>query len=211
MTKYNDYAKRLDTAFKAARQEYLEAWDEFQKAEKARTVGRIGTIERQRAEVDYLEARQTFNEAEGRIWAEFNQLRAGLRAELENEVRSGSLANPDAVDANGLELLKSGILSADDYYSLADKYDDNPTMLRLVAKYAKDAADDMQGKDRGAMFQLASVCGSGQGRTLRGWDELSSIADYCSGQSRERRDKPAHTISMSKWWEQLAGEAVENF
>lgn len=73
----------------------------------------------------------------GRIWPEFNRRRAELRAALEHEVHSGTLASPDAVDPNGLELLKSGILSADDYYSLVDKYDDNPTMLRLVAKLRK--------------------------------------------------------------------------
>ena len=87
-------------------------------------------------------------------------------------------------------------------------------MLRFVAKYAKEAADDMdstQAKDRGALYQLAQVCSQGQGRTMRAWDDLSRIADYCSGQTRNRRDTPTHTISMGQWWEQLSGEAVENF
>ena len=141
-------------------------------------------------------------------------LRADLRAALERDVRGENLASPDAVDHSGLELMKSGILSADDFYSLAEKYDDNPTMLRFVAKYAKEAADDMdstRAKDRGALYQLAQVCGQGQSRTMREWDDLSKIADYCSGQTRNRRDTPTHTISMGKWWEQLSGEIVENF
>lgn len=212
MSKYNSYARDLDASFKAARQEYVEAWNKLQAAKEAR--GNGGAMARQRAELRYQQAEMDFKEADARIWPKFNGLRADLRAALERDVRGENLASPDAVDHSGLELMKSGILSADDFYSLAEKYDDNPTMLRFVAKYAKEAADDMDStrvKDRGALYQLAQVCGQGQSRTMREWDDLSKIADYCSGQTRNRRDTPTHTISMGKWWEQLSGEIVENF
>ena len=212
MSKYNRYAKDLDAAFRAARQEYAEAWDKFQAAQNAR--GQGDAMQRQRAELKYQQAELDFKEAEARIWPEFNRLRAELRSKLERELRGDNAANPDAIDPNGMELLKSGILSADDFYSLVEKYDDNPTMLRFVARYAKEAADDMdrtQAKDRGALYQLAQVCSQGQGRTMRAWDDLSHIVDYCSGQARARRETPAHTINMGKWWEQLSGEIVENF
>ena len=212
MSKYNSYARDLDASFKAARQEYVEAWNKLQAAKEARANG--GAMARQRAELRYQQAEMDFKEADARIWPKFNGLRADLRAALERDVRGGNLASPDAVDHSGLELMKSGILSADDFYSLAEKYDDNPTMLRFVAKYAKEAANDMdstRAKDRGALYQLAQVCGQGQSRTMREWDDLSKIADYCSGQTRNRRDTPTHTISMGKWWEQLSGEIVENF
>ena len=212
MSKYNHFAKDLDAAFRAARQEYAEAWDKFQAAKNAR--GQGDAMQRQRAELKYQQAELDFKEAEARIWPEFNRRRAELRSKLERELRGDNAANPDAIDSNGMELLKSGILSADDFYSLVEKYDDNPTMLRFVARYAKEAADDMdrtQAKDRGALYQLAQVCSQGQGRTMRAWDDLSHIVDYCSGQTRNRRDTPTHTISMGKWWEQLSGEIVENF
>lgn len=214
MSKYNRYAKDLDAAFRAARQEYKDAWDKLQAAKEARSLSGDGSIDSQRSELKYQEAELAFKEAEARIWPDFNRRRAELRSQLERETRGNNAANPDAVDANGLELLKSGILSADDFYSLVEKYDDNPTMLRLVARYAKEAADDMditQAKDRGALYQLYQVCSQGQGRTMRAWDDLSHIADYCSGQARARRDTPTHTISMGKWWEQLSGDTVENF
>ena len=212
MSKYNYFAKALDAAFKVARQEYVEAWSKFQAAQNAR--GQGDAMQRQRAELKYQQAELDFKEAEARIWPEFNRRRAELRIKLERELRGDNAANPDAIDPNGMELLKSGILSADDFYSLVEKYDDNPTMLRFVARYAKEAADDMdrtQAKDRGALYQLAQVCSQGQGRTMRAWDDLSHIVDYCSGQARGRRDTPTHTISMGKWWEQLSGEIVENF
>ena len=212
MSKYNHFAKDLDAAFRAARQEYAEAWDKFQAAQNAR--GQGDAMQRQRAELKYQQAELDFKEAEARIWPEFNRRRAELRSKLERELRGDNAANPDAIDPNGMELLKSGFLSADDFYSLVEKYDDNPTMLRFVARYAKEAADNMdrtQAKDRGALYQLAQVCSQGQGRTMRAWDDLSRIADYCSGQTRDRRDTPTHTISMGKRWEQLAGESVVNF
>lgn len=214
MTKYNHYAKDLDAALKAARQEYMDAWDKLQKTEAYSKAAFSSDMERQKAKLKHQEAELAFKDADSRIWAEFNRKRAELRAALETEVRSGAVAVPDAVDTNGLELMKSGVLSADDYYSIAEKYEDNPTMLKLVAKYAKESADDMestQAKERGALYHLASVCSQGQSRTMRAWDELSKIADYCSGQTRDRRDTPTHTLNMSKWWERLAGEAVEGF
>lgn len=137
MSKYNNFAKDLDAAFKAARQEYVEAWDKFQAAKEAR--GKGDAMARQRTELKYQQAELDFKEAEARIWPEFNRRRAELRAALEREVRDENLANPDAVDNSGLELLKSGLLSADDFYSLAEKYSGNATMLRFVAKFAKES------------------------------------------------------------------------
>ena len=212
MSKYNRFAKDLDAAFRSARKEYADAWSKFQAAKDAR--GQGDAMQRQRAELKYQQAELDFKEAESRIWPEFNRRRAELRSQLEREVRGDGLADPDAVDLNGMKLLESGELSVDDYYSLVARYDDNPTMIRFVAKYAKEAADDMdstQAKDRGALYQLAQVCSQGQGRTMRAWDDLSHIVDYCSGQARARRETPTHTISMGKWWEQLSGEIVENF
>ena len=37
MSQYNKYAQRLDTAFKTAREEYMEAWNQLQAAQKANT------------------------------------------------------------------------------------------------------------------------------------------------------------------------------
>ena len=115
MSKYNHFAKDLDAAFKAARQEYVEAWDKLQAARDAHRMAGGSNMERQREELKYQEAELAFKEAEARIWPEFNRLRADLRAKLESEVRGGSLADPDAVDLKGMKLLESGTLSADDF------------------------------------------------------------------------------------------------
>ena len=75
MSKYNQYAKRLDTAFKTAREEYMEAWNKLQAAQKANTDAQAWRAEtyrgendlrRRRARAQLLEAEHTFKAAESR-------------------------------------------------------------------------------------------------------------------------------------------------
>ena len=221
-TKYNHYARDLQAAFLAARKEYADAYEKLQKAEADRAEASLWREEKYigenaarkaRAEADYLAAKAEFDAANNRVWGELNRQRAELRAGLQKELRADGAASPDAIDGNALELLKSGIMTPDDYYALLDKYDNNPTMLRMIGKYAQDAADDMTDDRaaRGALLQVSQACKDGQSSVMRTWDGLSQIVDYCSGQAHGRKGSPGYVISMGKWWEQLAGESVENF
>ena len=214
MSKFNHYATDLQAAFLKFREEYADAVAAFETAKKKKETASRDAVSQARANAEFMAAQEEFKSAQSLLLDELNNKRAELRAALEKEVRDKNLASPDAVDNSGLELLKSGILSVDDFYSLAEKYDDNPTMLRFVAKFAKETADDMdstQAKGRGALHYLVEVCEQGQGRTMRAWDDLSKIVDYCSGNAHDRPGSPSYVIAMGKWWEELAGEAVESF
>ncbi len=213
MSKYNNFAKQLDKAFKDARTEYKAAFSKFKEIEKTRSSGAPGTIERQRAELEYKAAEDELRAANERIWGAFARKRAELRRELASQITADTAANPDSVDQNGLDLLKSGILSANDYYAMAEKYNGNPTMLRILAKYTKEAADnpEMQRNERIALHELVERCQNGYNALLQTWDDLSKVADYCSGQAHKRPGSPAYTVSMGERWEQLAGDTVESF
>ena len=224
MSKYNQYAKRLDTAFKTAREEYMEAWNKLQAAQKANTGAQAWRAEtyrgendlrRQRARAELLEAEHTFKAAESRVWAEFDRQKEAIRRDLESEVRATSTVDPDAIDTNALELLKSGILTADDVFSLVNKYDANVTMLRLISKHAKELADDKNtdAKTRGQLYVLCSQIGNGKNSTMRNFSDLVEISNYCSGRGGggTQRTTPAHTVAMAGKWEELASTAVENF
>ena len=224
MSKYNQYAKRLDTAFKTAREEYMEAWNKLQAAQKANTDARAWRAEtyrgendlrRQRARAQLLEAEHTFKAAESRVWAEFDRQKEAIRRDLESEVRATSTVDPDAIDTNALELLKSGILTADDIFSMVDKYDSNITMLRLISKTAKELADDKNTDTatRGQLYMLCSRIRNGRNSTMRNFDDLVEISNYCSGRGGggTQRTTPAHTVAMAGKWEELASTAVENF
>lgn len=224
MSKYNEYAQRLDVAFKTAREEYMEAWNQLQAAQKANTDAQAWRAEtyrgendlrRQRAKAELLEAEHTFKATESRVWAEFDRQKEAIRRELESDVRASSTVDPDAIDANALELLKSGILTADDVFSLVNKYDANVTMLRLISKHAKELADDKNtdAKTRGQLYVLCSQIGNGKNSTMRNFDDLVEISNYCSGRGGggTQRTTPAHTVAMAGKWEELASTAVENF
>ena len=207
MSQYNKYAQRLDTAFKTAREEYMEAWNQLQAAQKANTDAQAWRAETYRGENDRA--------AESRVWAEFDRQKDAIRRDLESKVRASSTVDPDAIDANALELLKSGILTADDVFSLVDKYDSNITMLRLISKTAKELADDKNtdAKTRGQLYVLCSQIGSGKNSTMRNFDDLVEISNYCSGRGGggTQRTTPAHTVAMAGKWEELSGNAVVNF
>ena len=225
MSKYNEYAQRLDVAFKTAREEYMEAWNQLQAAQKAErdaqawraeTYRGENDLRRQRAKAELLEAEHTFKATESRVWAEFDRQKEAIRRELESDVRASSTVDPDAIDANALELLKSGILTADDIFSMVNKYDSNLTMLRLISKTAKELADDKQhtdAKTRGLLYTLCNQIGNGKNSTMRNFDDLVEISNYCSGRGGGglHRTTPAHTAAMAGKWEELASTAVENF
>lgn len=224
MSQYNKYAQRLDTAFKTAREEYMEAWNQLQAAQKANTDAQAWRAEtyrgendlrRQRAKAELLEAEHTFKATESRVWAEFDRQKEAIRRDLESDVRASSTVDPDAIDANALELLKSGILTADDVFSLVNKYDANVTMLRLISKHAKELADDKNtdAKTRGQLYVLCSQIGNGKNSTMRNFSDLVEISNYCSGRGGggTQRTTPAHTVAMAGKWEELASTAVENF
>ena len=224
MSKYNEYAQRLDVAFKTAREEYMEACNQLQAAQKAErdaqawraeTYRGENDLRRQRAKAELLEAEHTFKATESRVWAEFDRQKEAIRRDLESDVLASSTVDPDAIDTNALELLKSGILTADDIFSMVNKYDSNLTMLRLISKTAKELADDKNtdAKTRGQLYVLCSQIGNGKNSTMRNFSDLVEISNYCSGRGGggTQRTTPAHTAAMAGKWEELSGNAVENF
>ena len=223
MTKYNVYAKQLDAAFRTARDEYAKSYAELQAAQQANEDAgawrpdddaankqlRVATTA-----LELNKAEAAFKITEIKVWPEFDAKCKELRKELEKDVQKDGLANPDAIDANALELLKSGALTVEDYYSFAERYESNATMLRVISKYALDASENADDtKDAVALRILSDNCKTGMGTVLRAWNELEGVASYCSGRGGSSRSvaTPEHIISMGKWWEELAGQAIENF
>lgn len=214
MSEFNHFAKDLDIAFRAARDEYAAAYNTVEQARKAVQDAGQDALKRQIATLQLQEAENSLRKEAARIWTEFDAKAAELRRALASEVQASKCVDPTAVDAAGVELMKSGIMTADDYFTLAAKYDGNTTMLRLLSKYAADAAaDEDNRKDRAALITLSRDCANGTGTTLRAWDDLMNVVNYCSGRggTGNKRQTPGVVVSMGEWWDQLSGEIVENF
>lgn len=214
MSQYNHFAKDLDAAFKAARDEYAAAYNAVEQARKAMQDAGTDALKKQITTLQFQEAENNLRKETTRIWTGFDAKAADLRRELEKEIQTSNLADPSAIDSNAVELMKTGVLTVDDYFAFADKYDGNPTMLKLIGHYAKEAAGNADDrKDRVASTVLAQDCAKGVGKALKAWDSMMTAANYCSGRggSGNRRNTPGVTLSMGEWWEQLSGEIVESF
>jgi len=222
MTKYNHYAKELDEAFKEAREIYIKAYTEYSGTKKAfeELPYMSGMIpfdvaeRRKKAKYDYEIAELKFNEAKRTVWQNFNNRRAELRRQLEAEVAKNGIANPESVDMATVELLKSGVLTVDDYIALVEKYDDNPTMLKLVAKYVKEAANDDKktASERGRLSAINAIVKDGKAKVIRKWDDLSTVADYCSNQRNPTTvNSDRHTMSMVGHWEECSANTINEF
>lgn len=214
MSKYNHFARDLDDAFKAARSEYTTAYNAVEQAQNAVQNAGTDALKKQIAALQLQDAEESMRKESARIWSEFDAKAAELRRALEKEVQTNNLADPSAIDSNAVELMKTGVLTTDDYFNFADKYDGNATMLRLIGYYAREAAAATEDrKDKVALTVLAQDCANGMGKTLKAFDELLTAANYCSGRGGygKRRNSPGFTVSMSAKWKELVADAVRNF
>jgi len=153
MSKYNDYAKKLDAAFRAAQEAYAAEVAKLNAAQKARDAAfawsperaqgiaaSLEQAERQAAAIALQAAQEAFTKAARQIMDDYRGSVESLKQELSQAVSAATLVDPAAVDANALALLNSGIMKAADYRHMLDQFADNPTMRRMIGKYARDAA-----------------------------------------------------------------------
>lgn len=154
MSKWNNYAKKLDTAFQEAQRAYEAEVAKLNAAQKARddaftysperAVGSAAVVleaKKQTATAELKAAQENFTRAARKIVYGYSDTVEKLKQELSDAVDAATMVDPAAVDSNALALLNSGIMNAADYKHLFEQFKDNPTMRRMIGKYAKDAAE----------------------------------------------------------------------
>ena len=216
MSQFNIYARKLDTAFKEARSEYNAAFHALECAQQASrdaNAWRPGDSaeEKQmrtaRAALKLHDAEATFNEVSARVWDKFKATRRTIRADLEQAVRTANIVNPDAINSNALELMKSGVMTSDDYAAFVKKYGNNPTMLRLISHYSAEAAKAQDNSGEAiALNSISDACQSWKGKALQKFEDLS---DYCGNITG--REEPDEVSGMIEKWDELSLNSVENF
>ena len=217
MSKFNSYARKLDDIAKEAFTEYRTAYAAMKKAEqrakeyphKTGNVIAEYAVKSARAQADYTEAKAAYDKARRNFGAAQEKAIKDLRSELAAALDDAYSADPAALDSNTLELLKSGIMSASEYAKLmsAAQAAGNATMVRLIGKYAMDAADETAAKygqndPKAAEFRRVSHIS----RAFTGSTYLNNF-DYITDVFRRCTRNPA----MIDRWGDLTGDAVENF
>ena len=211
MSRFNNYAKRMNEIANAAFAEYREKEAAVKSAESRCNAypRRNGAdpaymAKSARAEADLAEARNAFDQMRRHLFDDKRREIAAVRAELEKAVFDALAADPKAVDMNTLALMNSGILTAAEYNRLIDASTaaGNHTMVRLLAQSAKDRADKVNDSDTAREYRLVAQKGKGaNGREfLEAFDYMGDVFNRCE-----------RNFSLAGKWDELTADVVENF
>ncbi len=214
MKTYYEYAKRLNEKAKEAFELYESAQKDLTRAEQIRKEYPLANgsttaayaAKSARAQADYLEARENLRAAQNALRARTSDFKA-LRDKLSADISEEFTANPQQLDTNTLELLKAGILKADEYSSFlnAALANNNHTMARLIGKYAAAAAENaaqIYGENGSEAVKLRAI--SYQSRTNAA-DEYMKAFDYLI----DVYSRCANNPPMIEKWEELTGSVIE--
>ena len=211
MSKFNNYAKKLNEIAHTTFTEYREKSDAVKSAESRCNAypRRNGAdpaymAKSARAEADLAEARNAFDQMRRHLFDDKRREIAAVRVELEKAVFDAFAADPKAVDANTLALMNSGIMTADEYSHLIDSAiaSGNYTMTRLLAKSAADMAEKVTDSDVARSYRLVSHKGKGMdGREyLQAFDFLADTFNRCE-----------RNFALSTKWDELTSPVVDSF
>ena len=211
MSRFNDYAKKLNEIANATFEEYRRAESAVKSAESRRNAypRRNGAdpsymAKSARAEAALAEANAQFEHCRRHLFDDKRREIAAVRAELEKAVFDAFAADPKAVDMNTLALMNSGILTAAEYTRLIDASTaaGNHTMVRLLAQSAKDRADKVNDSDTAREYRLVAQKGKGaNGREfLEAFDYMGDVFNRCE-----------RNFSLAGKWDELTADVVENF
>ena len=211
MSKFNDYAKKMNEIANGTFEEYRRAEAAVKSAESRYNAypRRNGAdpaymAKSARAEADLAEARNAFDQMRRHLFDDKRREIAAVRAELEKTVFDAFAADPKSVDGNTLALMNSGIMTADEYSRLIDSAiaSGNFTMTRLLAKSAADMAEKVTDSDVARSYRLVSHKGKGMdGREyLQAFDFLTDTFNRCE-----------RNFALSTKWDELTSPVVDSF
>lgn len=211
MSRFNDYAKKLNEIANGAFEEYRRAEAAVKSAEsrynaypRRNNADPAYLAKSARAEADLAEARNAFDQMRRHLFDDKRREIAAVRAELEKAVFDAFAADPKSVDSNTLALMNSGILTAAEYNRLIDASAaaGNHTMVRLLAQSAKDRADKANDSDTAREYRLVAQKGKGaNGREfLEAFDYMGDVFNRCE-----------RNFSLAGKWDELTADVVENF
>jgi hypothetical protein len=216
MSKFNSYAKKLDEQARAAFKAYRDAEAAYKKAEqKAREYPqRNGMVNADyaaksaRAQADFLEAKQAYETAR-RTFRESDTQFNAMRRELAAAIDDAYSADPAQLDTATLELLKSGILTGSEYAKLLEqaKAASNPTMVRMIGRYAGEAAK-ARGESHGMNDREATALRMAEynSRSYTGGDRLQAFDNMV-----ELYHRCTNNPAMIDHWDRFTAETVEKF
>lgn len=212
MGKFQQYARELNDVAQrnfAAYRKVESACNEAQAAAKGIPQGMSHyntdqMIKRQRAK----EAQSDLYHAKYALINSVDQI-PPIRRRLVAALEEAYTADPKALDTQTVELMRSGVLTAEEYNVLMRKAssEDNYLMARIISKYAKEQAEERtkthgQYDPEALALRRVSYTGAADPKVayLEAFDTMTEIYHRCAG-------NPA----MIDSWDQLTGETRDAF
>lgn len=205
MSQYNSYVKRVnDIATKvfseyAEREQALrdakETLDRASKGSALEKANAIAKYEKEKAEYDSF-FRNAPDKAKDNI--------ASIRNELSKALSSKYAFDVEKVDAVTLELLKSGLLTSEEYADILTKAEsqENYTLARLVGRYAVEQAKATS--DKVEQNALYGIHAKSKVDSAKGFlDDFDTLTDVFN--------RTMNNTGMIRHWERLTGSIIENF
>lgn len=225
MSKYNIYAKKLDAAFRDAQEAYAAEVAKLNAAQKARDnafawsseraqgiAASLEQAERQAVTIALQAAKEAFAKAARQIVDNYRVSVESLKQELSEAVDAANLVDPAAVDSSALALLNSGIMTAADYRHMLERFSDNPTMCRMIGKYAGDAAvaarDNRQ--ESAALRAVHIEAGRDSYSVIDTFNALADASIRYMGASSPERHEFSQQM-QAHWDDGDIREAIDNF
>ncbi len=217
MSTFNVYARELDTVARDAFKELSEAKTALDRAtekrdaypEKHGIVNAEYAAKAARAKANFVEARDKYDVLRRSLPESCNGKTKEIRERLEKSLAAHYEKKPEAIDANALALLQSGVLRPDDYANLFNRYvkESNFTMLALVGKCAADAAipiAERDGANAPDAVQLRVIAANA--KTYNG-NAYREAFDYLA----DTLNRTMKNTSMIPHWDELTAETVDRF
>jgi len=211
MSKFNHYARELNEIATGAFKTFKEADKKLKEATDAiNKYGRYGAnipqgmaAEHARAKANYYDAKDAFEAAKKGLSTNSEEIKT-LRKNLVSAIDAENMANPAQLNTATLELLKSGILSANEYAHLLEqaKSEGNNTMVRLIGKYAADAAKNTQDSAQAMILRGVAY----DSKSISGADRVQAF-DYMLDVMNRASNNPA----MVDCWDELTADTVAKF
>lgn len=158
---------------------------------------------------DFERAKMTWEQTKKEAQDNFKAKTGALRAQMADYAANVYRADPTKIDHNAMQLLNADIMSPDEVEYLADNYRDNPTMLRLIGKYAADKfSSTLNERDRTRVAKWASLKGlqtlSDSSTAIAGFDQL---AEY----GRQAFLDDTYARARGKLWDSLYHSACMSY
>ncbi len=157
-----------------------------------------------RAKANMLEAQNKLRQEQANLRNGIDSLMA-IRKELQAAISEKLCASGDQVDIGTLELLKSGIMKPQEYFTLFNRASEshNHTMMRLIGKYAGEVAPKAPTKELEAQMR---VLASNARRAASGDEYLQSCDSFINAYQRT-----ANNPNMLKSWNDIANQILAGF